>query len=171
MAAHSQLAAEHPAPHLFWIEHLSSFGSSTVTGVVQQFTYVVHAGFASPLHGTAAGSVDSLSVARVNLLLKSALFPELRTQLLPIAYVWVGNCRPYGRSRLQPPNLRMLNVTRLGSPTASRQRSPRRTVRASFPRIRLEHSTKRFADAGLVELDKPFVDVAPDSPHRRGEGR
>jgi len=34
----------------FWLEPFSSFGSSTVTGVVQQFTYVVHAELASPLH-------------------------------------------------------------------------------------------------------------------------
>ena len=48
---------------------------------------------------------------------------------------------------------------KVGSPTASRQKGPRRTVHASFPRTRLAHSMKRLADAGLAESHKPFAHV------------
>jgi hypothetical protein len=44
-----------------------------------------------------------------------------------------------------------------GSRTPSRKRGPRRTVHASFPRTRLEHSIKRRTDAGLAVLRKPFA--------------
>jgi hypothetical protein len=46
-----------------------------------------------------------------------------------------------------------------GSRTPSRKRGPRRTVHASFPRTRLEHSIKRRTDAGLAVLRKPFANV------------
>ena len=44
-----------------------------------------------------------------------------------------------------------------GSHASSRKRGPRRTVHASFPRTRLEHSIKRRTDAGLAVLRKPFA--------------
>ena len=50
-------------------------------------------------------------------------------------------------------------ISLVGSPVASRQRGPRRTVRAGFPRIRLEHSVKRRIDAGLARLRKPFASI------------
>jgi hypothetical protein len=46
-----------------------------------------------------------------------------------------------------------------GSRVPSRKRGPRRTVRASFPRIRLAHSIKRRTDAGLAELHETFASV------------
>ena len=50
-------------------------------------------------------------------------------------------------------------ISLVGSPVASRQRGPRRTVRAGFPRIRLEHSVKRHIDVGLARLRKPFASI------------
>jgi transposase InsO family protein len=43
----------------------------------------------------------------------------------------------------------------LGSHVSLRKRGPRRTVRASFPRIRLKHSMKRRTDAGLAHCASP----------------
>jgi len=43
---------------------------------------------------------------------EGTLFPELRTRLLPVTHVQVGNCWSYSRSQLQSPMFRLLSVTR-----------------------------------------------------------
>src|SRR6266702_1846650 len=72
----------------------------------------MHAEFAWPSHRTAAGSVDSSCVAKMSSLSRSTLSPRLHTRRSPIAHARVGNCWSYSRSRLQPPMVRLLNVTR-----------------------------------------------------------
>ena len=58
--------------------------------------------------------------------------------------------------RLFERTTRQLRLTEeLGSHVSLRKRGPRRTVRASFPRIRLEHSMKRRTDAGLAHCTSP----------------
>jgi hypothetical protein len=43
---------------------------------------------------------------------EGTLSPELRTRLLPVTHVQVGNCWSYSKSQLQSPMFRLLSVTR-----------------------------------------------------------
>lgn len=75
---------------------------------------------------------------------------------LPVApNVLNRNITPVEPNQVFTSDITYIWTDELGSHVSLRKRGPRRTVRASFPRIRLEHSMKRRTDAGLAHCTSP----------------
>ena len=83
----------------FWFGPDSRFGPAILTRFINSSPMLRMRNLPCTSHRTAAGSVDSFPVAGVNLQSRGTLSPELHTQPLPAAHVWIGNCWSYSRSQ------------------------------------------------------------------------
>jgi hypothetical protein len=83
----------------FWFGPDSRFGPAILTRFINSSPMLRMRNLPCTSHRTAAGSVDSFPVAGVNRQSRGTLSPELHTQPLPAAHVWIGNCWSYSRSQ------------------------------------------------------------------------
>jgi hypothetical protein len=91
---------------------------------------------------------------------EGTLFPELRTRLLPVTHVQVGNCWSYSRSQLQSPMFRLLSVTR------QRRALPSTTLPTTFGgRRHASHLLTLLSSIAIARFD-----YSPSEP-RVGEAR